>query len=380
MDSLYQKNLPVLVVDGGDLFGPRNLNDRHQTEFLCQVLGEMGVDAVGLGEQDLNYGLQFLREVIQKHNLPFTNANVQQASTGKLILPESLIIERGGITFGVISVLDPDQKIVSMTGDDADYRILDPVAVLRDLIPRVRRQADTIILLGHLGDAKTDLVIKDVQGVDICVNGHTYRNNTTERILNDAAMLSASYEGRFLGVADLFVNKPDGKVMAVSVEVTGMDEAIESDPQMLERVEAYKVSLQQFKDAKRAAYPRTYGSEDEEFLGDRACKSCHEAAWAVYEKSGHMQAYTTLRLKGQNFEPECLSCHTTGYQYKNGYAEDPPTNHLINVQCEACHGYGTEHARDGRWAAQARESCVICHDQKNSPDFDYVSYWEKIKH
>lgn len=371
---------PVLVVDGGDLFGPRNLNERHQTEFLCGMCAGMGLDAIGLGEQDLNYGLDFLLEMIGKHGLPFTNANVRRISTGKLVLPEFLVVERGGIKFGFVSVLDPDVKIVTMTTDDGDFEILDPVTVLRELIPRLRTQADTVVLLGHLGDAKTDLVIKEIQGVDICVNGHTYRNNTAERVLNDAAMLSASYEGRYLGMADLFINKPDGKVMAVSVEVTAMDEAVESDQETLAKVEAYKAELQAFKEAKRAAFPRTFGSDQEEFLGDRACKSCHEDAWTVYSQSGHLQAYTTLRMKGQNFEPECLSCHTTGYQHKNGYSEDPPNNRLINVQCEACHGYGTEHARDGKWVTQARESCVICHDQKNSPNFDYASYWEKIKH
>ena len=368
------------MVDGGDLFGARNLNERHQTEFVCEMCGDMGLDAVGLGEFDLNYGLEFLREMVTKFQVPFTNANVRQISTGKLILPEFLVVERGGVKFGFISVLDPDLKIVTMTTDDGDFEILEPVAVLRELIPRLRPQVDTIVLLGHLGDAKTDLVVKDVQGIDICVNGHTYRNNTTERVLNDTAMLSASYEGRYLGLADLFIDQPEGKVMAVSVEVTAMDEAIEGDQEMLAKVEAYKASLQAFKEAKRAAYPRTFGSDQEDFLGDRSCKSCHEAAWTVYSQSGHLQAYTTLRTKGQNFEPECLSCHTTGYQYKNGYSEDPPNNRLINVQCEACHGYGTEHARDGKWVMQARESCVICHDRKNSPDFDYASYWQKIKH
>ena len=39
-----------------------------------------------------------------------------------------------------------------------------------------------------------------------------------------------------------------------------------------------------------------------------------------------------------------------------------------------------EHARDGRWRAQAKDSCTTCHDEENSPNFDYATYWEKIKH
>ncbi len=372
--------MPVLQVDAGDLFGRRNQNDRFQTEFLCEEVENLGVDAIGLGEQDLNYGLKFLRSMIDKYNLPFTNANVRDVATGKLILPEYLVIKRGGITFGIVSVLDPAQKIITMTSDDGQFEVADPVAVLRELVPRLREKVNTVILLGHLGDVRTDAVVKDIQGIDISVTGHTYRNTTTERILNDTAMLGASYEGRFLGNADLFIDDATGEVMAISVAVTAMDDKVADDEEMLNKVKDFKKRLVEFKEVKRAAYPRTYGSDKENFLGDRSCKSCHQDTWTVYAKSGHMRAYTTLRNKGQHFEPDCLVCHTTGYQYKNGYADESPFNRLINVQCEACHGYGTKHARDGKWAAQAKDSCITCHDKENSPNFDYATYWAKIKH
>ena len=58
----------------------------------------------------------------------------------------------------------------------------------------------------------------------------------------------------------------------------------------------------------------------------------------------------------------------------------PGRESLKNVQCEACHGYGTEHDRSGEWLAAARSSCVVCHDQANSPDFDYETYWSRIAH
>jgi len=318
--------------------------------------------------------------MIDKYNLPFTNANVRNPDTGELILPQYLIIERGGIKFGVVSVLDPAKKIITMSEKDETFQVDDPVAVLRELVPQLREKVQTVILLGHLGDSLTDTVVKEVKGIDISVTGHSYRNVTTERILDQTMMLCASYEGRFFGDADLYLRQKDGKVMAISVGVTAMDDKIPDDEEMLTKVEDFKKRLVEFKEAKRAAYPRNFGSDREKFLGDRSCKGCHEAAWATYVKSDHMQAFATLQKKGQHFEPDCLVCHTTGYQYKNGYSDDPPNNRLINVQCEVCHGYGTEHTRDGKYAARAKDSCVVCHDKKNSPNFDYATYWEKIKH
>jgi 2',3'-cyclic-nucleotide 2'-phosphodiesterase (5'-nucleotidase family) len=368
------------MVDAGDLFGTRNKNDQHQSAFLAEMTGEMGYDAIGLGERDLNYGLPFLKEMIEKHDLPFINANVRDTESGALILPEYLVVERSGIKYGIVSVLDPKHKIITMSADEAAFQVDDPVQVLRDLLPRLRQEADTILLLSHLGEQSTEELIKEVKGIDMCVIGHTSRNINAERIINDTAVFASAFEGRYIGRANLFVDDEDGRVMAIDVGITSFGESLHSDEDMLARIEKYKQDLADFKTEKRAEYPRTMGSDKETFLGERACMSCHEDAWKVYLDSPHRAAFATIRNKGQSFEPECLSCHTTGYQHKQGYDDDPPYNKLVNVQCEACHGYGSEHARDGKWVAQAMDSCTLCHDQKNSPEFDYATYWEKIKH
>jgi len=380
LESIWNEGAPVLMLDGGDLFGPRNQNEKHQTAFLCEVTADFGTDAIGLGERDLNYGLAYLQAVMEDPGLPYTNANVRAVSTGELVCPEYLVVERGGIRFGIVSVLDPSHHIFTMTTQEEEFEVADPVATLRELLPRVREKADTIVLLGHLGDTRTEAVLGEVNGIDVAVVGHSRRNVDTERLVGDTILLNSAYEGRYIGRANMFFRKKDGRVMAVDVMTTQLNDKVEDDPDMLARIEEYKASLVAFKEAKRAAYPRDRGAKSENFLGDRSCKSCHEDAWTAYSSSQHRQAYMTLRRKGQFAEPECLSCHTTGYQYHNGYADESPYNRLVNVQCEACHGYGTEHARDGSWITQARESCATCHDAKNSPDFDYATYWEKIKH
>ncbi len=378
MEAVWNEGVPVLMLDGGDLFGKRNKNEKMQTEFLCEVTGDLGPDAIGLGERDLNYGLAFLHEMMETHGLPFTSANVRVGD--ELIVPEYLVLERGGIRFGIVSVLDPKKRIITMAAGDAAFEVADPVATLRELLPRLRKEADTIILLGHLGDGVTETVLREVRGIDVVVMGHTYKGSRHERVVDDVIVLSSAYEGQQIGRADIFVRDSDGKVMAVDVTITQLNDKIADDEEILQRVADHKVALLAFKEAKRAAFPRNQGSKRENFMGDRACKSCHEDAWRAYASTPHRQAFATLRRKGQSFEPECLVCHTTGFQHHNGYSDKSPYNRLVNVQCEACHGYGTEHDRDGAWGAQAKDSCVRCHDQENSPNFDYATYWEKIKH
>ena len=157
LDEIWDLGVPVLMLDAGDMFGRRTKMEQEQTRFLCEVHGEFGFDAIGLGEWDLNYGLDFLREMIETHHLPFTNANVRD-ETGNLILPEYLMVEKAGIKFGICSVFDPDQKITTMSAHKDSFIVDEPLPVLRTLIPKMRREgAQNIVLKINTRDSRKSL-------------------------------------------------------------------------------------------------------------------------------------------------------------------------------------------------------------------------------
>jgi hypothetical protein len=371
--------VPVIHVNAGDLMGKRQLVEKEQSRFLCEVTGTFGLDAIGLGEMDLNYGLDFLQEMASTHGLPFVNANVKDPETGELVFPPYVVVERAGLRFGITSVLDPVQKIVTMSARDPVFTVEDPLSTLRNLIPEMRKEVDTVILLSHMDDRNSEQMLKDLEGVDIVVMGHTYRALKTEKVIGGAVVLAAVYEGRFIGRSDLELDA-DGKVQAFAIEVTSLDEAIADDPVVLEKVEQFKTHLKDFRLTLRGDHQPVKGSEKEQFLTERVCAKCHADSWQAVKVSAHQAAFASLQKKGQGYNPDCLVCHVVGYEYKNGYDDYPPFNRLGNVQCEACHGYGTQHARDGSMLKMARESCTACHDKENSPEFDYATYWEQIKH
>lgn len=386
-NEIWDAGIEPLVVDAGDVMGTRNNKEKRQTEFLLEQTGSFGYDAIGLGERDLNYGYEFLREAMERHGLPYTNANVRFADTGELILPEFIIVERNGVRFGVCSVLDPGQRIISMAANDREYTVGDPVATLRDLLPRLREQCETVVLLSHLGDRGTEAIVGEVQGVDLAVVGHTFRSFNREKIVGDTILLSAAYDGRVIGRSDIYVSPSSGEVRGVQVKITSLDDSVPDQPTMLAAVEGFLASVVQERLAQRAAFPRNLGSEQEHFLGNNNCKACHTGIYNQWRQTDHSRAYTALRAGSMEGEPECLACHTTGYRHYNGFDEEQRTS-LTQVQCEACHGYGTEHARGGSMLDEARESCTMCHDNDARPchdesrdaPFDYETFWQKIAH
>jgi peroxiredoxin len=122
-------------------------------------------------------------------------------------------------------------------------------------------------------------------------------------------------------------------------------------------------------------------------VGSDACQSCHEAEYALWQKSGHAHAGETLTQKGSAGDENCLACHTTGYGLDSGFpkgADLAAHADLGRVGCESCHGPGGDHVgenakRLGTIVALGDkcDSCVIlqicgsCHDDANDPGFEF---------
>jgi YVTN family beta-propeller protein len=130
------------------------------------------------------------------------------------------------------------------------------------------------------------------------------------------------------------------------------------------------------------------------YVGARACAKCHEGKAAGNQYShwlgtAHSQAWAALalpeakamaRLAGIADEPEkapvCLGCHATAAESEK-WERDPGFSIEDGVQCEKCHGPGSEYMsdkvmRDPEAARRAglrkftKRDCAVCHYVKGS--------------
>jgi hypothetical protein len=120
----------------------------------------------------------------------------------------------------------------------------------------------------------------------------------------------------------------------------------------------------------------------------QGCASCHEDASRFWVKTGHSHAYQTLVDVKKQFSLDCVRCHVTGWQQPGGVCRIDRTHvggpgfegrgkGRQDVQCESCHGPGSEHVKDppGRIDVQVPVGvCVRCHEAANSPHFDDSRY------
>ena len=154
---------------------------------------------------------------------------------------------------------------------------------------------------------------------------------------------------------------------------------------------------------------------DRVYVGERACRNCHHLAgkrdqFSSWRLSKHAIAYATLskpeakkiaELSGIDVDPHespiCLGCHTTAYNVE-AWERDDSFDVEDGVQCELCHGPGSEYMdagvmRDRERAMRAgllmpeERDCMVCHKEKGShtavlsvKKYDYEKARKEIAH
>ena len=119
------------------------------------------------------------------------------------------------------------------------------------------------------------------------------------------------------------------------------------------------------------------------YVGNEACRSCHPAPFAVYEKTGHARAYATLESVQKQYRLDCVACHVIGFQQPGGVCRVDQVDGRKDVGCESCHGPGSLHVADGTGKSVVRPRpgpsvCVGCHTPENSIHFDYARYLPRV--
>lgn len=94
-----------------------------------------------------------------------------------------------------------------------------------------------------------------------------------------------------------------------------------------------------------------------EYIGAKKCKACHIKEFKAWEQTTMAKSFENLKpgvkaeekkkakldpAKDYTKDAGCLKCHTTGYGKPGGFKSEADTPDLANVQCESCHGAGSE--------------------------------------
>lgn len=373
LDELRAKTPELIAVSSGGLLVSGFASDALKSEFILRGVAGLRYDAVGIQWSDLAFG----PELLTQHPVPWVASN-----WGEATFPPVRMLDAAGRKIAVFSWLDPEASPYRQMKARLEVVSADSEPLRRALAKAKQEHAITLLLTSlSMQEAREHLPLEDVDLLVLRsayeVYGEPFRDGRT-------LVLQPGSRGMRFGVLELTVGENGDpiswthRVIELGVDVPDAARLAEWYDEYNRRVEAaYQDSVQRRKAAETGQSP---------FVGEAACQSCHEESHARWRGSLHSRAFRKLEDVNKAFDPNCIVCHTVGFNTPGGYLDTDTTEHLLNVQCESCHGAGREHAQSAgalktpNQAWPPAQICAQCHTKTHSPSFDFEQYWPRIAH
>lgn len=425
--QLEAQGWPLVKIDLGGLTKRVDVQTAIKFRHAVEALVEMGYSAVGIGANELKLNIDAVAGAIM--NIDPEKNPIVSANVGIYGLQESLdlglrkpyrVVTVGGKRIGVTTVLGAGHQAAAKNLSTSDVGYVDPVEALAKIAPELAAEkCELNVLLVH-GDPEeaAELSRKFPTLFQIVATaGGAVEPPARGKVIegSGATLIEAGQKGKYVIVLGFY----PGETPSVRYQRVPLDARFADSPEMKARMAAYQQELETMTldglGLTGTPHP------DGEFVGSETCADCHTKAWEVFEQTPHHHATDTLVNLDppRHFDPECLSCHVTGWNpqqylpYKTGFTGLESTPHMMQNGCENCHGPGGDHVkaesgevevtqaqRDALRAAlrmkivdnegnngdkqqvlgKVVDRCLQCHDDDNSPDFDFQEYWPKVRH
>lgn len=258
---------PVLVLDAGDFsMGTAFAAATRETGAELQLLGMLGYDATTPGNHDFTLGpdgtAASIRAAVVAGRVPFVLAtNTDFSAPDKKLaglqrlgaeghIRKYLVVERGGIRFGIFGVLGREAAAYAVNAAPATFA--DPVEAARDAVATLRKveKVDVVIALSHGGvrtnsegsaaaDGADVQLAKEVPGIDVVVGGHSHTVLTSPIIANGRTpVVQAGHNGQYVGELTVTI---DGDMLTVDYFwIHPIDDSILGDVAVSQVIEGFK--------------------------------------------------------------------------------------------------------------------------------------------
>ncbi|MBI4410108.1 MAG: bifunctional metallophosphatase/5'-nucleotidase, partial [Gemmatimonadetes bacterium] len=206
---------PTLLVDGGDVMQGGPVSSLTRGEAAVAFYNAAGYHAVALGNHDLDWGQEVLRERLKQARFHWLAANVfvAGADTAPSWIRPTALVEVDGVRVGVIGLAHERTPSMSHADDVAGLEFRSAAAAVDRWVPELRRRGVAfVIVVSHLGancdagfDACAGEVIETARNIrqrpDLLIAGHAHRIIRTR--VNGIPIVEPGWAGARYAVVDL---------------------------------------------------------------------------------------------------------------------------------------------------------------------------------
>ena len=202
---LRDSNNVILVDAGGfggggvyDSYTKGRQGDSLRTLAAIRAMGYIKYDAVCIGDDDLQYGGQWLARQAFYSGVPLVSANCCTPD-GRLLAAPFVIVKKGKYSIGITAVTTPERVLAT----DDSIVVKPPIPALRAQWKELRGKSDFQVILAHLGETESRMLLDTFPDCGLVVNGH--RKNSTEEFITTQGqvMLQFGFQGKALSYAEI---------------------------------------------------------------------------------------------------------------------------------------------------------------------------------
>lgn len=236
----YKERGEVIIVDSGDrVSGNAYVDDATEPGTpIIRLMNEIGYNVATLGNHEFDKGSEVLDAMLACAEFPIVCANVK-SHNGATPLPPYTIIERCGVTFGFVGVVDTDNNNRPLGGNASfsNYTFSPDVETAYNVCKEVAPQCDMVILLSHMGLDRDIILAEQDVACHWIAGGHSHDLLVEQH--NNTYISQNKNKLRYVTVADVTIER--GEIVDVEYEQSTVAD-IAPNEAMAARVEEIKAS------------------------------------------------------------------------------------------------------------------------------------------
>ncbi len=378
-----------LRVDVGDAIAGGADYERIEYRYIQEAFAKMRYAALNVGWREAGLSAAQLREIKAHAPVPMVSANLLDKATGTPLFDTHKIVRRGAWRIALVGVME-SHGLGEALGEGLAVEEMD--VALGKLLPKLRGQADFIVLLAFADEAAMANLARQFYELDAILGGKVQQPSQKIVKENRSVILAVTNEARAVGTLNVRLLSP-GKIEVLKGEVTLVSDRIPQDEEIRALAVAYRDEVRKTKlaidDPAKLAEDMVPGvMATAVYAGTQSCAACHATAMKTWQGSGHARAFATLVAFKADADPNCIACHTVGFATVSGYRREFGDAKLVDVGCESCHGPGSAHVEQRRGGGEVTAKfhpvgagdCRKCHHGEFSRPFEYDKFWPAIAH
>ena len=221
----------VLFCDCGDTLQGTYPAQITQGKAMVPVLNSMGLDAM-TAHWEFAYGPEAFKQRAAELIYPTLAINVFSQATKERLFPPYNVKEIGGLRIGLVGIAS---NIVGKTMPPSFSEGLEFTLGREELPPiidvlRTQEKVDLIVLISHLGFSQDMKLLSEVEGIDVCLSGHTHNRLYKPALQEKTLIIQSGCHGSFLGRLDLEID--GGRVVDFRHQLIEVEAKINPDPEV----------------------------------------------------------------------------------------------------------------------------------------------------